>query len=147
MNTAHEDFYRNLRKKVKRWARTDKAKRSRWIEYVLAAPDLFYLLCRLAIDKDVPLQHKAKLAIGIAYFVSPIDLIPDPIPLIGLLDDIAVAAYVLNGMFSALDPEIIRRHWAGEGDVLALIQKIVKTADDMIGKGLWRKIKRFVNKK
>ena len=69
-------YYQELRNKFKSWIQTKEGKDHKWSEYLLAAPDLFHLLCKLSIDKDVPVKEKAKLAGVIAYFVSPIDLIP-----------------------------------------------------------------------
>ena len=106
------------------------------------APDLFHLLCKLAVDKDVLIADKAKLAGAIVYYLSPVDIIPELLigPL-GFADDIAVAAYVLNQIINHSDPEIVKKHWAGEGEVLEIIQRILVSADQMLGSGLWAKIK------
>ncbi len=144
---AHQDtgYYQELRNKFKSWIQTKEGRDHKWSEYLLAAPDLFHLLCKLSIDKDVPVKEKAKLAGVIAYFVSPIDLVPEAIvgP-IGYIDDISLAAYVLNQIVNNTDPEVIKRHWAGEGDVLELIQRILERADEMIGSGLWTKLKNMI---
>ena len=147
MPQEHDDFYQSMRKKVRKWAKTDAGKENKWMSFVMAAPDLFHLMCKLSLDKDVALEHKAKLAIGIAYFVSPIDLIPDFIPVIGFFDDVGVAAYVLNGIVSSVDAAIIEKHWAGEGDILELVKSILKASDEMIGKGLWAKLMKLINAK
>ena len=138
-------YYQELRNKFKSWIQTKEGKDHKWSEYLLATPDLFHLLCKLSIDKDVPVKEKAKLAGVIAYFVSPIDLIPEAIvgP-IGYIDDVSLAAYVLNQIVNNTDPEVIKRHWAGEGDVLELIQRILERADEMIGSGLWVKLKNMI---
>jgi len=139
------DYYQQLRGKFKTWLQTDEGKNHKWQEYLLAAPDLFHLLCKLSIDKDVAIKDKAKLAGVIAYFVSPIDLIPEAIvgP-IGYIDDISLAAYVLNQIVNKTEPEVIQRHWAGEGDVLELTQRILARADEMVGSGLWLKLKNMI---
>lgn len=137
-----EDFYQNLRNKMKDWLNTQEGKDYKWAEYIMFAPDLFHLLIKMSFDKEVPTAEKAKLAAAIAYFVSPVDLIPEALlgP-IGFADDIAVAAWVLNSIVNDSNPEIVRKHWAGEGEVLEIIQKIIKSADTMVGSGLWAKIK------
>ena len=38
----------------------------------------------------------------------------------------------------------MQRHWAGDGDVLKLIKRIVAKADEMIGSGLWEKVKKML---
>jgi len=139
------DYYQQLRSKFKTWLQTDEGQDHKWQEYLLAAPDLFHLLCKLSIDSDVPVKEKAKLAGTIAYFVSPIDLVPEAlVGPIGYIDDISLAAYVLNQIVNKTEPEVIRRHWAGEGDVLDLIQRILGKADEMIGSGLWLKLKNMI---
>ncbi|MFE8072574.1 DUF1232 domain-containing protein [Marinobacteraceae bacterium S3BR75-40.1] len=143
--SQNDDFYKKLRAKIRKWAESSDGKTNKWAEYIMAAPDLFHLLCKLAIDRDVPAKEKAKLAGAIAYFVSPVDLMPEMLlgPA-GLLDDIALAAYVLNGVINRTSPEIVRRHWAGEGDVIELIQHILEVADEMLGSGLVKKLKGFL---
>src|SRR5688500_12387972 len=138
------DLYQSLRTKIRKWIRTD-GKSSKWAEYILIAPDLLHLLCRLSVDKEVPLQHRAKLAVVIAYFVSPFDLIPEGIfgP-IGYVDDVALAAYVLHAIVNNTNPEVVKKHWSGEGDILELIKEILKVANEMVGSGLWEKLKRVV---
>jgi uncharacterized membrane protein YkvA (DUF1232 family) len=145
MAVQNPDFYHELRAKFKTWLDSEEGKNHKWAEYLLAAPDLFHLLCKLSIDKDVPISEKAKLAGAIAYFVSPIDLLPEALigPL-GYADDVSLAAYVLNQIVNKTDPEVIQRHWAGEGDVLELIQRILERADEMVGSGLWRKLRDLV---
>jgi uncharacterized membrane protein YkvA (DUF1232 family) len=141
------DFYKTLRKRVQDWA-VGEGKTSKWMEYVLIAPDLFYLLCKLMFDTRVPSSLKAKLGLALAYYVSPIDLLPEALlgPL-GLIDDIAVSAYVLNLVLNVLDPAIIKENWPGEGDILEWVKKIVAHADEMVGSGLWNKIKQNLDGK
>jgi uncharacterized membrane protein YkvA (DUF1232 family) len=137
----NDDFYVRLREKIRNWLETEEGKSNKFTEYLLFAPDLFHLLCKLSLDKEVPVKEKAKLAGAIAYFVSPADLVPEIItgPL-GYVDDIAVAAYVLNSIVNNTNPEIVRNHWAGDGDVLEVIKGILELADEMLGSGLWKKI-------
>ena len=145
MDKEHLDFYQKLRKDVKHWVSKNVDKDSKWSEYILIAPDIFHLLCKLSVEKNVPASKKIKLIGAIAYFISPIDLMPEGlIGPIGYLDDIALAAYVLNDLINEIDPQIIRKHWAGEKDILDLIKTILANADKMIGGKLWQKIrKRF----
>ncbi len=98
------------------------------------------------MDDEVPKNEKAKLILAIAYFISPIDLLPEAFlgPL-GYLDDLAISAYVLNGLLNNSSPELIQKHWAGEGDVLVQIKRVLAKADEMIGSGLWQKIKKMVS--
>jgi uncharacterized membrane protein YkvA (DUF1232 family) len=131
-------FYRRLRDRVKRWAKRRDIPEKR-LEYLLAAPDLFVLLSRLALDSRVPLRAKAKVAAGIAYFVTPLDMVPDFLGPPGYLDDVVVAAWILQNIvaeLNQLDPAILEEHWEGQEDVLEKITTIVDRAEDVLGRGL-----------
>lgn len=143
MDNKEMDFYQKLRVKIKEWLQSEDGQNNKWAEYLMFAPDLFHLLCKLVIDEEVMVADKAKLAAAIVYYISPLDIIPEGfIGPLGYTDDIAVAAYVLNSIINHTDPEIVKKHWAGDGEVLEVIQRILASADDMIGGGLWNKLKR-----
>ncbi|OCA87805.1 hypothetical protein A8F94_08150 [Bacillus sp. FJAT-27225] len=138
-----EDFYQDLRMKIRDWIGSENGKTKKFAEYVLFAPDLFHLLCKLSLDENVSVMHKAKLAGAIAYFVSPIDVIPEAITgPVGYVDDIAIAAYVLNNIINDTNPDLVKSHWAGDEDVLNVIQRILEIADGMLGSGVWNTLKR-----
>ena len=147
MRNQEADFYQKLRGKIRVWAKSEERKTHKWAEFLLYAPDFFHLLCKLVSDDRVSVKNKAKLAAAIAYFISPVDLIPEAIvgP-VGYLDDVALAAYVLNAIINETDSSVVEEHWAGESDVLYLIQKILELADKMVGKRLWGKIKAVAGK-
>jgi uncharacterized membrane protein YkvA (DUF1232 family) len=145
MNGKENDFYQKLRIRIKVWSEKKETGSYRWAKWLLLAPDLFHLLIRLIADPSVALREKAKLGAVVAYFISPLDLLPELIlgPT-GFLDDIVLTAYALNSMINRIDPVLIRKHWAGEGDVLVTLQNVVNMADQMIGSGLFRKLRRVV---
>src|SRR5438552_3198544 len=62
-----------------------------------ALPDILRTIVRLAADPILPTAAKVALAAAALYLVSPIDLIPDFIPGIGMLDDLFVVAIVGGG--------------------------------------------------
>ena len=63
-------------------------------------------------DPRVPLKAKLAIALAVGYFFSPIDLIPDFIPVIGQLDELlivgALAAYALR----SIPPGVMDEHRA-----------------------------------
>ena len=139
------DFYQKIRTSIRKWENKPEGRKNKWLEYILLAPDLFHLLTKLVIDKAVSIEFKGKLSLVILYFISPIDLIPEAfIGPGGYIDDIVLAAYVINLMVNQTSPEIIYKHWAGEGNVLQIIQNVVKDAQKMVGRGIWSKLKRKV---
>jgi uncharacterized membrane protein YkvA (DUF1232 family) len=138
------DFYQQMREKIRGWLE-DKGANYKYADYLLAAPDLLHLLCRLTLDGQVPVSEKAKLAAAIAYFISPLDLMPEAITgPVGYIDDVVLAAYVLNGIIGKTDPSVVRGHWAGSGDILELILQVLKIADELVGSGLWKRLKGIV---
>ena len=143
MDEEKKDFYQKLRTDIKKWFDEKNIDDNRWAEYILLAPDLFHLLTKLAIDPDVPASKKVKIAGIIAYFISPLDFLPEMLlgP-VGYLDDIALTAYILNDIINEVDPKIVQRNWAGERDILNLVKTIIANANNMIGSGLWKKLKR-----
>ena len=133
---GEERFYHRLRGRVVRWTQNRQIPPER-IEYLLAAPDLFMLLSRLAMDTRVPAKAKAKIVGGTLYFLSPVDLIPDFIGPMGFLDDVAVAAWIVHSLaaeLNALDPSIITEHWEGEENVLQRVQEITSKTEEVLGK-------------
>jgi uncharacterized membrane protein YkvA (DUF1232 family) len=77
-------------------------------------PDCIVLFRRLLSDTRVPRSRKLPLAALVAYLASPIDLVPDFIPVLGQLDDALVAAFVLRRLLRTPGaPELIREHWPG----------------------------------
>jgi len=138
------DFYQKLRKRLKEWA-AGTGKDSTALKYVLLAPDFFHLLCKILLDPRVPGREKAKVGGAIAYFMSPLDVVPEGLlgPA-GYVDDVALAAYVLNSVLESAGPEVLREHWAGDGDVLEQIRSVIKAADKLLGSGAWSKIKRLI---
>ncbi len=88
-------------------------------ELLLLLPNLAVLLARLLADPAVP--GTAKVAVGVmaAYLASPVDLIPDFIPLVGYLDDVILVAIIVDGLLNYLDRDLLLKHWPGDPAMLA----------------------------
>jgi uncharacterized membrane protein YkvA (DUF1232 family) len=76
-------------------------------------PDCVVLFTRLARDRRLPRRHRAALLVLVAYLATPLDLIPDVLPVIGQLDDAILAAVVLRAVLRGAGPEVVREHWPG----------------------------------
>ena len=147
MADTHQDFYIKLRMQVHQWVESKRGENHRWLEWVLLVPDFFHLLMKLSLDPEVPSNEKIKLAAVIAYFILPTDLLPEWIlgaP--GYLDDLVVACYVLQSFFQSAGEDKLNEHWAGEGDILEHVTRVVERSDELLGSGLVNKIRRFVKK-
>jgi uncharacterized membrane protein YkvA (DUF1232 family) len=78
-----------------------------------ALPDVARLIRRLMADPVLPRAAKIALGAAAVYLLSPIDLIPDFIPLVGYLDDVLVAAVVLDGLLNWVDRGLVLKYWPG----------------------------------
>jgi uncharacterized membrane protein YkvA (DUF1232 family) len=90
-------------------------------------PDLLRLLRRLAADPTLPRGVRVRLLLLIGYLVSPIDLIPDFIPVLGYADDALVVAIALRSVTRHAGPDAIARHWPGTTSGLDVIQRLAGT--------------------
>lgn len=145
MDTKQRDFYQKLRVQIKNWAKSKAGINEKWSDLILLAPDLFHLLTRLALDPGVPISSKLKIGAAIAYFISPLDFIPELVfgPM-GYLDDVVVSALILDQFINHVNPQLLTKHWAGEKDVLMVIRNIIVNVNQIVGSGVWKKIrKRF----
>ena len=92
-------------------------------ELATFVPHLVGLFRRLLGDPEVPRRAKLWLWVGVIWIASPIDLIPEFIPVAGPLDDVIVAAIVLRRLVRVSGPDVIRRHWkGGEGSLDLLLR-------------------------
>ena len=91
-----------------------------------ALPDLARLLVRLVADPILPRAAKVALAAALVYLASPVDLIPDFIPLVGYLDDVLVAALVVDGILNWVDRALILKYWPGTPDALERVARAAR---------------------
>jgi uncharacterized membrane protein YkvA (DUF1232 family) len=93
-------------------------------EAVRLLPALLGLLSRLAADHSLPRGVRVRLVLLLAYLASPIDLVPDFIPVIGYADDAIIVAAVLRSAARRAGIEAVQRHWRGTGDGFAALCQI-----------------------
>ena len=70
-------------------------------------PTYSKLLISLARDERVPASRKALLAVAGAYVLSPIDFVPDWMPLVGGLDDVLVVVLAVEAFLAGLPPKLV----------------------------------------
>jgi uncharacterized membrane protein YkvA (DUF1232 family) len=87
-------------------------------------PDCLVLFKRLIADDQVSGWRKAALVGLIAYLAMPFDLVPDFIPIAGQLDDAIVVALALRLVLRAGGPELLREHWPGPEESLAVVARL-----------------------
>src|SRR5262249_12459341 len=94
-------------------------------EVAMLLPNLTMLFKGLIGDPRVPRGSKALLLFGLAWFASPIDLIPEFIPFLGPLDDAVVAALILRHLGRSAGRDVLQEHWRGDP---ATIARLLATA-------------------
>jgi uncharacterized membrane protein YkvA (DUF1232 family) len=90
-------------------------------------PDCIVLVKRLLDDPRVPRRRKLLLAALVVYLASPIDLVPDFVPVAGQLDDAIVVALVLRAIVRAGGDDLLREHWPGPERSLDVIRRLTLT--------------------
>lgn len=91
----------------------------------LLLPNIVKLVGRLLMDPRVPRRSKITLGLAAAYVMSPIDLIPEVIPVIGWADDVLFILFAIDSLIERAGSEIVDEHWEGPGDLLSLIREVV----------------------
>jgi uncharacterized membrane protein YkvA (DUF1232 family) len=98
-------------------------RRSQARELVTLLPNLLILFKGLLGDPRVSRSSKAWLWVAVVWVVSPIDLIPEFIPVLGPLDDALVAALVLRHVLRRTDRSVLAQHWRGDPATLDMIAR------------------------
>lgn len=89
-------------------------------------PNLVFLFHGLARDPRVPRASKLLLLIGVAWIASPIDLVPEFIPVLGPLDDAIVAALILRHVARTAGKTVLAEHWRGDPDTLEKLFRLAR---------------------
>jgi len=87
-------------------------------ELITLVPNLLRLFRGLLGDDRVPRSSKALLLLGTVWLASPIDLIPEFLPIIGPLDDIVVVALALRYAGRHVPRDVLLAAWPGERRLL-----------------------------
>lgn len=87
-------------------------------------PDVLRLLRALAGDNTLPRSVRWRLRMLIAYLASPIDLVPDFIPVLGYADDVIVVALVLRSVVRRAGATSVTNHWQGSEPGLAILRSL-----------------------
>lgn len=117
-----KDAYHNGRKIIKDKLPNDLKKVS---DIVFVLPDLTALIYRLLKDNRVPLKTKIAVSASVAYIMFPIDIIPDKIPIIGKIDDLAIIVFILNRISQDVSIQVIAENWSGKDELITTLKAII----------------------
>ena len=96
-------------------------------EIVKVVPDVLRLLRTLMADRATPLDVRLVLVGLLAWILSPIDLIPEFIPVLGPLDDVIVAVVAMRYVRRRLGADTLRARWPGTPDGFLLLLRVIGT--------------------
>lgn len=95
-----------------------------------------------ANDERIPMRDKKVLLAMVALLISPIDIIPDWIPVFGLLDDLIILSLILDYFFSVLDQSILLSHYPWGMKSFARIRRVAGVLSffvpNIIKDNLWK---------
>jgi uncharacterized membrane protein YkvA (DUF1232 family) len=94
-------------------------------ELVGLIPDILRLLRSLIGDRTVPLDVRLALVGLLAWIVSPIDLIPEFIPVLGPMDDVVVAIVAMRYVRRRVGTDDLRRRWSGSDAGFAMLLTVI----------------------
>ena len=105
------------------WAKVKQFAKKAGSKVIYLALLLYYAMK----SPKTPKWAKTVIISALAYFICPIDLIPDTIPVIGFTDDLAALAAALKAVDVCITPEIAAqakakaREWFGDVDEAELV--------------------------
>jgi len=88
-------------------------------------PDVLRLLRSLITDRWAPMDVRLVLVGLVAWILSPIDLIPEFIPVIGPLDDVVVAVVAMRYVRRRIGIDELRARWTGTSDGFDLLVRVI----------------------
>ncbi len=94
-------------------------------EVLRVVPDVLRLLRSVIADGSAPKDVRVVIGGLFVWIVSPIDLIPEFIPVLGPLDDMIFAVIVLRYVRRRLGIENLRLRWQGSADGFAMLERLI----------------------
>lgn len=142
-------FYDRLRKRVARELERRGGKLgSGTAEVLLLIPDVFMLLLRLALDRDVPQKTRLLLGSALVYFVVPFDFLPEAITgPAGLLDDLVLALAVLQQAFGRELEPLAEKYWSGSQPLRQVLADILAAAGSLLGYDVYERLRSLLKKR
>jgi uncharacterized membrane protein YkvA (DUF1232 family) len=105
--------------------------------------ELIAFVQNVANDPRIPPTDKKILLVLVALIISPFDLIPDWIPIIGIMDDLVLMGIVLDYFFNHLDREILLSHYPWSMKSFVRLQKTAQVISFIAPKWVKDKVWKF----
>ena len=116
-----------------------------WPHSSAAKPPICSRRCRTlpissASSCSTPTSRKLDLGLALLYVLSPLDLVPDSVPLLGKLDDAYAIAVSVAKLLRGTGRDVILRHWLGEPETIDSVRAWLDYFDNKLGSGLMKKV-------
>ena len=112
--------------------------KSRMKNLLMFLPNMIILTAKLMLDSRVPRTERALFAGALIYAIIPFDFIPDMIPFVGQIDDLFLISMTVLRLIDRTDDRIVREHWRGGGDIVALAESAATVAPLLIPRRISR---------
>jgi uncharacterized membrane protein YkvA (DUF1232 family) len=118
------------------------------VEVLLLAPDVFVLMARLALDRNVPASSRGLIAGGLAYFLVPVDLLPEAVlgPS-GYLEDVILGLLLVERAFSKDLAPWAESYWSGPSGLHRIIGDVTAAAHAVLGENLWQRLQKVLRRR
>lgn len=118
------------------------------VEALLLVPDVFVLLVRLMLDKEVPADARALIGGALAYFILPFDLFPEAaVGGVGYLDDLVLASAVLTQALGGELEPYAKKYWNGEQELRETLHDVTTSASALLGRDLYGRLRKALAKR
>ena len=142
-------FYDRLRKRIQAYVEKKGGRLApHVVDLFLVIPDVFILLLRLALDKDVPKESRRLVGGALAYFVLPVDLLPEAIvgPA-GYADDLLLAVAVLAHAFGRDLEPYAEKYWSGSSSLRRTVGDALEAGHGLLGTDLYGRLRSLLASK
>ena len=148
-STGLLSFYDHLRDRVVEAVERRGGKfGSNTAQALLLVPDVFMLLVRVSLDKNVPKEDRALVAGALAYFILPVDFLPEAVlgP-VGYTDDLVLGLAMLSKAFGKELEPYTDKYWSGSRSVRSVMRDVLGTAQKLVGFDVYKKLRGVLKKR
>jgi uncharacterized membrane protein YkvA (DUF1232 family) len=110
-------------------------------------PSVLGLVWRLMRDPRVSRVDRALFALVLGYILTPADLLPDIVLMLGLVDDLYLAGLALSRLLGRAGPDILLEHWRGDPESLGWFVGSVEELGGLLPGPIRRALRRTVVKR
>lgn len=142
-------FYDRLREKIARAVERRGGRLGQGtVKVLLVVPDIFILMVRMVLDREIPSHTRAMIGGALAYFLLPLDFLPEALLGVGgYVDDAVLAAAVLSQVLGTELEPYARKHWSGSEDIRVVLRDIAAAGRSLLGESVFDRLKRLLSKR